>query len=282
MSATVSDFILERLGTWGVHRIFGYPGDGVNGLFGALDRAGERFDFIQVRHEEAAALMATAHAKFTGDVGVCIATSGPGAVHLLNGLYDARKDRQPVVAIVGQQPRSALGSDFHQELDLQALFANVASEYCVTVSVPEQARHAIDRAMRIARTRNTVTVVIVPNDVQELGAVPIPPHAHGALHTSAAYSTPVIVPERVDIEAAAGILNTGSRVAMLIGSGARGAVDEVLAVADRLDAGIAKALLGKDVLPDDLPFVTGSIGLLGTQPSWEMMRDCDTLLHGGH
>ncbi|MBC7462575.1 MAG: thiamine pyrophosphate-requiring protein, partial [Thermoleophilia bacterium] len=281
MHSTVGDSLLDRLETWGVHRLFGYPGDGINGVFGALGRAGDRFDFIQARHEETAAPMAVAHAKFTGEVGVCIATSGPGAVHLLNGLYDARKDHQPVVAIVGQQPRSALGADQHQELNLPGVFADVAPDFCQTVMVPEQLDMVIDRAMRIAIARRTVAVIILPNDVQELAAVGTPPRGHGMQRTSHTISQPEIVPAKVDLHAAAELLRAGKRVAILIGSGAREAVDEVVAVADVLDAGIAKALLGKDVLPDHQSMVTGAIGLLGTHASWQMMEHCDTLLMTG-
>jgi pyruvate dehydrogenase (quinone) len=281
MADTVSDFVLDRLGEWGVTRIFGYPGDGINGVFGALRRANDRFEFIQARHEETAALMAVAHAKFSGEVGVCIATSGPGAIHLMNGMYDAQKDHVPLVAIVGQQPRSTWGADQHQEVDLEAMYADVASAFCQSVTVPEQARMVIDRAFRIAKHSSTVTCVILPNDVQDLEAVPLPEHAHGMARTSAAFARPEVIPARADLQAAADILNRGERVAMLIGAGAREAADEVLAVADALGAGIAKALLGKDVVPDDLPFVTGQIGLLGTHPSWELMQNCDTLLMVG-
>ena len=170
MAATVSDFLLQRLSEWGVRRIYGYPGDGINGVMGALGRLGKGMQFVQARHEELAAFMACAHAKFTGEVGVCLATSGPGAIHLLNGLYDAKMDHQPVLAIVGQQKRSALGGDYQQEIDLMALFKDVAHEFVHMVSVPEQMRHVIDRAMRIARDQRTVTCIILPNDVQDLPA----------------------------------------------------------------------------------------------------------------
>jgi pyruvate dehydrogenase (quinone) len=274
----VGDFLLQRLSAWGVKRIFGYPGDGINGLLGALDRAGERFEFVQVRHEEMSAFMACAHAKFTGELGVCLATSGPGAVHLLNGLYDAKRDHQPVVAIVGQQPRSALGSDFLQEVDLHALFKDVASEYVQMITVPAQVRHVIDRAVRIALSERTVTCVIVPNDLQEMDAVPQPPHAHGANHSGVGFSRPRTVPAAADLDRAAQVLNEGERVAMLVGAGALHATDEVIEVAELLGAGVSKALLGLAVVPDDLSFVCGSIGLLGTKPSWELMQGCDTLL----
>ena len=278
MSMTVGDFLLQRLSAWGIRRIFGFPGDGITGIIAALDRAGDKFDFIQVRHEEMAAFMACAHAKFTAEVGLCLATSGPGAIHLLNGLYDARLDHQPVVAIVGQQALSALGGNYQQEVDLVSLFKDVAGEYVHMASSPDQVRHLIDRAVRIARTERTVTCVIVPNDVQELGAVEKPPRAHGTIHSGLGYSAPRAIPTEADLHRAADALNAGNKVAMLVGAGALEATDEVLEVADLLGSGIAKALLGKAAAPDDLPFVTGSIGLLGTRPSYDMMMDCDTLL----
>ena len=282
MSETVGDFLLSRLaGEWGVKRIYGYPGDGINGIIGAFEREGPRPEFIQTRHEEMAAFMACAHAKFTGEAGVCLATSGPGAVHLLNGLYDAKLDHQPVLAIVGQQARAGLGGNYQQEIDLQSLFKDVASEYVQTATDAAQIRHLVDRALRIALSERTVTCVIVPNDLQEEEAVPTPPHAHGTVHSSAGYERPRIVPSEDQLSRAAEVLNGGERVAMLIGAGTLGAAEEVIEVADILGAGVAKALLGKAALPDDLPFVTGSIGLLGTKPSWDLMQDCDTLLMVG-
>ena len=278
MSDTVSDFLVQRLRDWGVRRIFGYPGDGINGIMAALERAGDDPRFIQARHEELAAFMACAHAKFTGEVGVCMATSGPGAIHLLNGLYDAKMDHQPVVAIVGQQARTALGSFYQQEVDLTTLFKDVAGEYVLQISVPAQVRHAVDCAMRIATARRVVTCLIFPNDVQEVEAVETPPRRHGTTVSGCGYSAPRIVPQERDLRRAAEILNAGENVSMLVGAGALNASREVLEAADLLGAGIAKALLGKAVVPDTLPFVTGSIGLLGTKPSWDMMMNCDTLL----
>jgi pyruvate dehydrogenase (quinone) len=280
MSGTVSDFLLERLMAWGFHRIYGYPGDGINGIMGAFGRAGDKLDFIQVRHEEMAAFMACAHAKFTGEVGICLATSGPGAVHLLNGLYDAKNDHTPVVAIVGQTATTALGSSYQQEVDLQVLFQDV-SEYVYTVSSPVAMRHIVDRAVRTAKAFRAVTCIIVPKDVQEDKAVPRPPHKHNTAHSSIGYSAPIVVPAQVDLQRAADLLNAGERVALLVGQGALGATDELIAVAEKLGAGVAKALLGKAVLADDLPFVTGTLGLLGTRPSYDMMNDCDTLLMVG-
>ncbi|MCB1948464.1 MAG: thiamine pyrophosphate-requiring protein [Burkholderiales bacterium] len=278
MSNTVSDFLLQRLSDWGITRIYGFPGDGINGIYGALNRALDRFDYVQARHEEMAAFMACAHAKFTGEIGVCIATSGPGAVHLLNGLYDAKLDHQPVVAIVGQQARASLGGSYQQEVDLNNLFKDVAGDYVHSLIVPAQTRHIVDRALRIAQSERTVTCVIIPNDVQELDAVETPPRVHGTVHSGSSFSSPQVVPAKDDLHSAAEILNEGEKVAILVGAGALTASEEIIEVAERLGAGVAKALLGKAVLPDDLPYVTGSIGLLGTRPSWDMMNDCDTLL----
>jgi pyruvate dehydrogenase (quinone) len=277
----VSDFLVQRLSDWGIRRIYGYPGDGINGIMGALDRASDRIDFVQVRHEETAALMACAHAKFTGEVGVCLATSGPGAIHLLNGLYDAKLDHQPVLAIVGQQARAALGGNYQQEVDLLTLFKDVAHEYVHMASDPEQVRHLVDRALRIAKAERTVTCIVVPIDVQTLDAVEQPEHAHGTIHSGIGHVAARVVPNQDDLRHAAELLNAGERVAMLVGQGALHATDEVLEVAELLGAGIAKALLGKAAVPDDLPFVTGSIGLLGTKPSYELMLGCDTLLMVG-
>ncbi|HEY1513523.1 MAG TPA: thiamine pyrophosphate-requiring protein [Gaiellaceae bacterium] len=281
MGSTSADFLLQRLHENGVRRIYGYPGDGINAVVGALERQRELIEFVQVRHEEQAAFMACAHAKWTGEVGVCLATSGPGAIHLLNGLYDAKLDHAPVVAIVGQQSRMALGGSYQQEVDLQVLFKDVAHEYCETALVPDQIRHLVDRAHRIALDQRTVTCLIVPNDVGEAEAVPEPPRKHGTIHSSPGWAAPRIVPARSDLERAAEILNAGEKVAMLVGQGASGATREVTAVAEKLGAGVAKALLGKTVLDDTLPYCTGSIGLLGTKPSWTLMNECDTLLMVG-
>ncbi len=277
MSQTVSDFIVQRLQQWGVRHIFGYPGDGINGVFGALNRADGKIGFVQARHEEMAAFMAAAYAKFSCRLGVCIATSGPGASHLVTGLYDALLDHQPVLAIVGQQARSALGGSYQQELDLVSMLKDVAGAYVQQATSPAQVRHLIDRAARIALARRTVTAIVLPNDLQE-EPYEDPPHVHGTLRSGVGYRAPSIVPQEADLDRAAEILNAGNKVAMLIGAGALRATEEVIAVADRLSAGCAKALLGKAALPDDLPWVTGSIGLLGTEPSYRMMTECDTLL----
>jgi len=280
MAKLVSDFLLERLTEWGVTRIFGFPGDGINGMLGALDRAKDKIEFVQVRHEENAAFMACAHAKYTGEVGVCMATSGPGAIHLLNGLYDAKMDHQPVVAIVGQAARMAMGGNFQQEVDLDSLYKDVAREYIHTLMVPEQAQTLVDRAMRIAKGERTVTAIVIPKDVQELDASK-PPRKHNATHTGVGFPDIHMVPSEADLKRTADLLNDGKKVAMLVGAGALGAADEIIEVAELLGAGVAKALLGKAVVPDDLPYVTGAIGLLGTEPSWKMMVECDTLLMVG-
>lgn len=280
MGSTVGDFLLQRLAQWGVRRVYGYPGDGINGIVGAFGRQ-DTIAFVQPRHEEMAAFMATAHAKFTGETGVCLATSGPGAIHLLNGLYDAKMDHQPVVAIVGQQQRKALGGDYQQEVDLLSLFKDVAGAYVHMATDPAQVRHLVDRAMRIAQEQRTVTCIIFPNDVQELPAVPTPPREHGSVHSGIGALERSLEPPLEALQAVADILNSGQKVAILAGAGALHATDELLEVADLLGAGIAKALLGKAAVPDDLPFVTGAIGLLGTKPSHDMMAECDTLLMVG-
>ena len=280
MSETVSDFVVSRLKAWGIDRVFGYSGDGINGMMAALRRADEDVRLIQPRHEEIGAFMACAHAKFTGMPGVCIATSGPGAVHMLNGLYDAKKDHVPAVAIVGQQARMSIGTDYQQEIDLTSLYKDVAGNYVHMVSDPPQARHLVDQAIRIAMARRTVTAIILPNDVQEL-PMETPPATHGAVFSGVGYRRPECLPAAADLDRAAAILDAGEKVAILAGAGCRDAVDELLSLADKLGAGVAKALLAKTVVPDDEPFVTGTMGLLGTRPSQDMMDHCDTLLMVG-
>ena len=280
MSQTVASYMLSRLTEWGVKRVFGYPGDGINGLMGAWHEHEHELDFIQCRHEEIAAFAACAEAKVTGEVAVCMATSGPGAIHLLNGLYDAKLDHQPVVAIVGQQKRMSLGGHYQQEVDLTTLFKDVAHEYVHVCMAPQQARQLIDRAVRIAKAERTVTCVIVPNDVQE-APWSEPPREHGAMYSAVGYTEPRVVPRDDDLRRAADVLNAGEKVAMLVGQGAKDAPDEVIQVAEVLGAGVAKALNGRAAVPDDLPFVTGSIGLLGTKPTNDMIEGCDTLLMVG-
>lgn len=277
MAMTVGDYLIERLYQWGVRRIYGYPGDGINGVFGALNRANEKIRFIQARHEEMAAFMAAADAKFSGGLGVCIATSGPGAAHLLTGLYDARMDHMPVLAIAGQQARTAMGAHYQQEVDLASMFKDVAGAFVQQAAAPAQVRHLIDRAIRTALGQRAVTAIILPNDLQEM-EYSEPPRAHGAVHSGIGFTQPKVVPYEADLQRAAEVLNAGEKVAILVGAGALNATDEVIAVAEKLGAGVAKALLGKAAIPDDLPWVTGSIGLLGTEPSYKLMTECDTLL----
>lgn len=281
MAKNVSEFLIDRLSEWGVNTIFGYPGDGINGIMGALDKNQDKMKFVQVRHEEMAAFMACGYAKFTGDIGVCLATSGPGAIHLLNGLYDAKMDHQPVLAIVGQQARTALGGSYQQEVDLVNLFKDVASEFVQMASTPAQVRHLVDRAIRIAKDQRTVTCLIFPNDIQTEDAVEQQEHKHGTIHTGIGLPESVVVPLDEEIRRAADILNAGEKVAILAGAGALHAREELKQVAELLGAGVAKALLGRAVLSDALPYVTGAIGLLGTRPSYDLMMDCDTLLMVG-
>jgi pyruvate dehydrogenase (quinone) len=277
MSTKVSDHVLHRLREWGVEHVFGYPGDGINGLLAAWGRTENEPRFVQSRHEEMSALQAVGYAKFSGRLGVCVATSGPGAIHLLNGLYDAKLDHVPVLAIVGQTHRTAMGGSYQQEVDLHALFKDVASDFVETVTVPEQLPNVLDRAVRTAYARRCPTAVIIPGDVQELDYSP-PTHEFKMVPSSLDRGSWTAVPSEDSVRRAAEILNSGDKVAILVGQGAAGARAEVERIAELLGAGVAKALLGKDVLSDELPYVTGSIGLLGTRPSYELMRDCDTLL----
>ena len=276
-SQNVADYLLERLRAWEVEHVFGYAGDGINGIMAAWGRADNQPRFIQSRHEEMSAFEAVGYAKFTGRVGVCIATSGPGAIHLLNGLYDAKLDHVPVVAIVGQTNRTAMGGSYQQEVDLLSLYKDVASDYVQMVTVPEQLPNVLDRAIRVALSQRAPTALIIPADVQELEYA-APTHEFKMVPSSIGIDWPTTTPDDAAVARAAEVLNAGKKVALLVGQGARGADEEIAQVADLLGAGAAKALLGKDVLSDELPWVTGSIGLLGTRPSYELMMGCDTLL----
>jgi pyruvate dehydrogenase (quinone) len=274
---TVADYVLSRLRDWGVEKVFAFPGDGINGMLAAWGRADNQPKFVQARHEEMAAFEAVGYAKFSGQVGVCAATSGPGAVHLLNGLYDAKLDHVPVVAIVGQTNRSAMGGSYQQEVDLLSLFKDVCHHYVQMATVPEQFPNLIDRAIRTALAERAPTCIIIPADVQELEYSP-PGHAFKMVPSSLGISWPTVSPNDAGIAKAAEIINAGTKVAILVGQGARDAAPQVLELADRTGAGIAKALLGKDVISDELSFVTGSIGLLGTRASYEMMMGADTVV----
>ncbi len=280
MADTVADVLLARLREWGVRQVFGYPGDGINGLLAAWGRAENNPQFVQARHEEMAAFEAVGYAKFADEVGICAATSGPGAIHLLNGLYDAKLDHVPVVALVGQTERSAMGGSYQQEVDLLSLYKDVCSDYVQMCTVPQQLPNLIDRAIRIALTESAPTAIIFPSDVFELPYEP-PEHAFKQVPSSIGMTSVTPRADDAGVAKAAEILNAGKKVALLVGQGARGCVPELTEVADLLGAGAAKALLGKDVLPDDLPWVTGAIGLLGTTASYHMMMDCDTLLTVG-
>jgi pyruvate dehydrogenase (quinone) len=274
----VADLLVERLQAWGVHRIFGYSGDGINAFMGALRRAGGDPRLVQARHEENAALMAVGHAKYTGGVGVMTSTQGPGAVHLLNGLYDAKLDHVPVVAIVGQQQTTALGSEYQQEIDLPALFKDVAAQFVQTVLAPEQAAMVVDRAFRTALATRSPCVVIVPHDLQKEPAPESPAQEHGVLVTTPEWRRPHVVPRREDLEQAAEVLNAGERVALLVGQGARHAQEQVRAVAEQLGAGVTTSLLGKPWWDETLPYSCGVMGHLGTTASARLMEECDTLL----
>jgi pyruvate dehydrogenase (quinone) len=274
---TVADVIVERLGSWGVDRVFGYSGDGINGFMGALRRARERIEFVQARHEETAAFMAVGHAKYTGGVGVVTSTQGPGAVHLLNGLYDAKLDGVPVVAIVGQQSRTVLGSAYMQEIDLSALFKDVASQFVQLVSTPEQMPMVLDRAFRTAKATSSPCVVIVPHDIQSAPA-PELEQKHGIVVTAPSWSSAARTPREEDLDAAAALLNSAQKVALLVGQGARHAAAEVVAVAEKLGAGIATSLLGKPYVDETLPFAVGTMGHLGTTASAHLLGNCDALL----
>ena len=275
---TVADAVVDRMRAWGVHRLFGYPGDGSNGLMGALRRAGGDPELVQARHEENAALMAVGHAKYTGGVGVVTSTQGPGAVHLLNGLYDAKLDHVPVVAVVGQQATTALGSEYQQEIDLVTLFGDVASSFRQAVLAPEQAVMIVDRAFRTALATRSPTVVVIPHDVQVAAAVDEVPHEHGVVPSAIAWTPPRVVPHREDLQRAADVLNAGERIAVFAGQGVRHAADQVLAVTDRLRAGLTVSLLGKPWLDEGLPQHTGVMGHLGTTASAALLDGCDTLL----
>ncbi|MFW0785203.1 thiamine pyrophosphate-requiring protein [Gordonia sp. CPCC 206044] len=280
MSNTVADVVLSRLREWGVQQIFGYPGDGINGLLAAWGKVDGDPQFVQARHEEMSAFEAVGFAKFSGEAGVCVATSGPGGVHLLNGLYDAKLDHVPVVALVGQTERSAMGGSYQQEIDMLSLYKDVCSDFVQMCTVPQQIPNLIDRAFRVAKTEHAPTALIFPSDVFELEYEP-PVHEFKQVPSSLGFNPAVADPDPAGVTRAAEVLNAGERVAMLVGQGARGCIEELTQVADKLGAGCAKALLGRDVLPDTLPWVTGAIGLLGTTASYRLMRDCDTLLTVG-
>ncbi|BBY28065.1 thiamine pyrophosphate-requiring protein [Mycolicibacterium sediminis] len=277
MPQLVADAIVERLRDWGATRVFGYAGDGINSLLGAMQRA-DGPEYVSTRHEEHAAFSACGHAKYTGEVGVCLATQGPGAIHLLAGLYDAKLDRRPVVAIVGQVVSTALGSGYLQEVDLHTLFKDVCGQYVQTVFAPEQALTALDNAMRTAIATQTPTCLIIPHDVQQAEMPEQTPHTHGVVPSTAISARPRITAPESQIRAAADVLNAGSKVALLVGRGAAGCGEQIADVVDALGAGVTVSLLGKPVLDETQPWHTGVMGHLGTTASAHLMAECDTLL----
>ncbi|MEU6737744.1 thiamine pyrophosphate-dependent enzyme [Streptosporangium sandarakinum] len=283
MTDIASEVLIERLAAWGVDTVFGLPGDGINGIMEGLRRHADRVRFVLVHHEEAAAFMATAHAKATGRIGVCLATSGPGGIHLLNGLYDAKLDHQPVLAITGMQETSVLGTGYQQEVHLDRLYADLA-EYNLVVDNPAQLPGVVDLAIRTAYARRGVAHLCLPNDVQ-VAPADADPYQHVAPArppaTAPVYLPAPGMPRPEDLEAAARVLNAGERVAILAGAGALHAREEVLAVADVLGAPVIKTLPGKAVIPDDSPYAVGGIGLLGTRPGEDLVDDCDTLFMVG-
>jgi pyruvate dehydrogenase (quinone) len=278
MTGTVADALVARLRSWHVPRVFGYAGDGIDPILAALHRADGDPEFVPTRHEEMAAFMASGHAKYTGAPGVCLATQGPGAIHLLAGLYDAKLDRRPVVALVGQVVSTALGSGYLQEVDLHSLFKDVCGQYVQTVFAPEQLPMLVDNAMRTAIATSTPTCLILPHDVQRADAPGELPHTHGVVPSAVVAGRSTVVADEEEVRRAAEVLGAGRRVALLVGRGAAGAAAEVEAVVDRLGAGVTVSLVGKPVPDEGAPWHTGVMGHLGTTASAELMADCDTLL----
>jgi pyruvate dehydrogenase (quinone) len=284
MGKIASELLVERLIDWGVDTVFGLPGDGINGIMEGMRRHRDRIRFVLVHHEEAAAFMATGYAKSTGRLGVCLATSGPGGLHLINGLYDAKLDHAPVLAVTGMQATSQLGTFFQQEVHLDRAFMDLAA-YNTAITVPVSIPTIVDIAVRTSISRGTVSHITFPVDIQEADPEEIP--YEGGLgtarppETAPTYNEPIVVPHDTDVRRAADVLNEGSKVVMLVGAGAMGAREEALAVGDALAAPIVKSLSGKAAIPDDHPLVTGGLGLLGTKPSVEAMESCDTLLMVG-
>jgi len=281
MAQKTADALIEGLMGWGVEVVFGLPGDGINGIMEALRTRREKIRFVHIQHEEAAAFMACAYAKYTGKLGVCLATSGPGALHLLNGLYDTKSDQAPVLALTGQTFSDLKGSSFQQEVNLTAVFADVAGVNQEVIN-PNQGPMLVDVACRHAHQHRGVSHICFPVDYQEKPLDPKAASMHkGPGHTSAAWSPAVTVPPASELENAAEILNAAAKPVLLVGKGALGASAEVTELAERLGAPVVKALLGKAVLPDDHPLTTGGLGLLGTRPSEEAMKGCDALLMVG-
>src|SRR5919202_263945 len=278
MAPTVAELLIDRLIDWGVDTIFGFPGDGINGIMEALRTRQDKIRFIQVRHEEAAAFAAVGYAKYTGRLGVCLATSGPGGIHLLNGLYDAKCDGQPVLAITGHTFHDLINTHYQQDVNLDRLFMDVAA-YNERVMGPAHVRNVVDEAIKTALSQRTVTHVTIPKDIQEWEADDVPrSHANIPRHSADLFAAPRPLPSDALLREAADLINAGQKVAILAGRGCLDARDEVLQLADAVAGPIVKPLLGKGVVPDDSPYTTGGIGLLGTAPSQDALEECDTLL----
>ena len=281
MAATVADLLVERLIAWGVDTIFGFPGDGINGIFESLRTRQKEIRFIQVRHEEAAAFAACGYAKYTGRLGVCLATSGPGGIHLLNGLYDAKCDAQPVLAITGHTFHDLIGTHYQQDVDLDKLFIDVAA-FNQRIMGPAHVQNVVDEAIKTALARRTVAHITIPKDIQTWSTENGKRSAgNPSKHSADFYAAPRSIPPEEVLRQAAGLINEGSKVVILAGRGCLGARDELLELAERIGAPIVKPLLGKAVVPDDSQFTTGGIGLLGTAPSQDALEECDTLLIAG-
>lgn len=281
MAKTVADLVIERLIGWGVEAVFGLPGDGINGLFEALRTHKDQIQFIQVRHEEAAALAACGYAKYTGRLGVCMATSGPGGIHLLNGLYDAKLDGQPVLAITGHTFHDLIGTHYQQDVDLDKLFIDVAA-YNQRLMGPGHAANVVDEAIKTALARRAVAHITIPKDIQDWTEDDATRSGHNIpQHSGNVFAPSWPLPAQPLLESAAEIINAGTKVAILVGQGCLNARDAVLEVAEKTAAPVIKALLGKAVVPDDSPYTTGGIGLLGTAPSQDVLQECDTLIIAG-
>jgi pyruvate dehydrogenase (quinone) len=281
MTKTVADLVVERLSSWGVNTVFGLPGDGINGLFEALRTHQDQIRFIQVRHEESAALAACGYAKYTGRLGVCLATSGPGGIHLLNGLYDAKLDGQPVLAITGHTFHDLIGTHQQQDVDLDKLFIDVAA-YNQRIMGPSHAANAVDEAIKTALSRRAVAHITIPKDIQDWTQDETTRSDQNIpQHSGIVYMPSWPLPPQPMLDVAADLINAGTRVAILVGQGCLNARDEVLELAERVGGPIIKALLGKAVVPDHSPYTTGGIGLLGTAPSQDAMQECDTLIIAG-
>src|SRR5947209_6778283 len=278
MAATASEVLIDSLHDWGVEVIFGLPGDGINGIMEALRTRSDKIRFVQVRHEESAAFMASAYAKYTHRLGVCLATSGPGGIHLLNGLYDAKLDGQPVLALTGLHYHDLIGTLAQQDVELDKLYENVAV-FNQRAMGPDHVENLVDLACRTALAYKGVAHITFPTDMQEFKLKSdTRSQRNVADHSSDTYARSARLPNEQELGRAAELLNAGKKITILAGRGALDATDELEQLAEILAAPIVKPLLGKACVPDDSPYTTGSIGLLGTKPSQEAMEECDTLM----